>query len=284
MFKFIGYIFTMIGNLFGLSMCLIFISIGACVICGGIINIRSVDTYNNTPITSFNSIKAGNVIKIVAEPLMDQKIVSPNLKIPVVFYTINYNKYYSSKGSPSKNTYKTELKPDYIAFKYLKNFYRINVQEIKPKMFFKNTATYILDKSKGNYVMTTKSNFSVNDNTIEENVILPTDKVLIFGYLKDIKIASNGYKILILDPNNMGNPFEDPLNFVKKLFSTIIENKLSLYIVSTKPPTETIKDFVGFSGYFMLGFGLFFLIIPLVILAGIILSTVRSTIKLFMPY
>lgn len=271
-------------QLFGVLMCVAFICIGVCVSLGGYMSIRDVGVMENTAYSSISSLQPGQMVKFTAMPSTEKLHYAPVSEIPAVFYRADYLRYYyDDEDGVTSSLQKRVEKPDSIALKGDDGQqYIINFKDNKPTMVFKTVFKYLKNPQTGQYAITGKSSFDDGDRVLEENLIVPKEEVFIFGQLEDIKEISPDKTLLVFKETSLGAPWEDFNAWIKNFYAALFENKVSLYALSTQGE-KGVMDQGNFFAYFMIGFGLFFAFIPLIILGAIVKEVLTSLLRLAYP-
>ncbi|MGD9581689.1 MAG: hypothetical protein AB7V50_09975 [Vampirovibrionia bacterium] len=228
----------------GTIFCFIFLSIGISMILSGYVRYIDSNVYAATPITSVDNIKEGQVVKLCLKAKPVKTIESFQSKLPCVYYItryLRYNRY--TEGILMFTIDNVIKKPNNIILESGGKDYSFSLLDPMADLFFNKTFTFIKNVKTNVYEPTTKIEFATGDYVIEENVIFPSENVIVFGKVN--KIIPDSYNnITKIEFTKI--EFIEPLeNFAKcyyYLFKAIFEKDVSHYVISTKDDVSLEKE------------------------------------------
>ena len=260
---------SLLGALIPTIFLSLFLIVGISLMSYGYINVRENSQFRNTSIKHISELKENEIVKFTLTPDSLDVVESAYKKINCVFYKTEWISYYRSSDSIKKSIDKTESGPDAITLISGNNKYRISTRI--PGMTLFTASQYILLKNRktGQYIPNFKEKFQANDNVIEENIILPDEEVLVYGKLSSIKQVNENTKELTFSTSSLPDPFDNLPVFFENLFSTLFNNNLTSYIISTRTDEITANKFKSGEGLGLIAFGAVFCIVPLVLLIAV---------------
>lgn len=258
-------------DFFGLCICLSLGFIGVSLLLGGIINIRDSSIMEQTSISEIKHLKPTQIVKLKVKTDPERTVKTNFSKLPCHFYIEEKIKVIMDEGTPVLRTTKTNYTPDNLKITHNNHSYFVDIKDSEAMFFIQTEKYYLYNQITKTYNATNKKYFDSNDKLIREKIILPSEEVIIFGKIKDIKIpGKNKIPTIQFEKQNYGNFFENPFNTFNILINTIKNNTFTLFIIYTGNDDKVKEKINSSTAYIMLFLGLFFLIIPSVIIFSII--------------
>lgn len=271
---------NIVSSLIVIPFILIFVAIGLSVAMGGIMNYQTLRAFDYTPIGSLDNLEVNKIVKLYITPESNAIVKSSVSETPCVYYNTQDVTYYSDEGSIYPRVKKEVFAPAELTFKKNNVNYVLSLEKPKPTISTKIKKIFLLDTRTNKYLPTNTTDYSSGDKTLEENIITKNEPVLVFGQLLEIQNLENNSKRLIFYNTDVGNPFTgDQEVWAKKFVQSILDNRPTLYIVSTKSPDEIKNKYSYTMCYFMIGFGAIFALIPGSMLISMLYSFMKTIYK-----
>lgn len=255
---------------------LIFIVPGSYQLMLGGVKLRDLFVFKTAVVTDINDLHHGALIKGIFKPVSNMYVESPVTNTRCLFYRLEY-----FRDTGSTISHASTMVPEELVFQAGEEKFLVSFEEPLAEVILQNSRLFVKEENNNQFIPVKEINLGSKKSIVKEMLMTPDDKIMVFGRLDKIENTTyNGVKLkrlyFVKHKLTGKNFFES----YKNVLTSLLLNKNTLYIVSSKTVDETEDLFSYSDSLFSIILGLFLSVFTVILF---LLSRVASKIVHKLP-